>query len=88
MEPLKATTFENSTDVGSDIMIWANKVPLLANLNRNERYFWFHHSAGDTMSVMDSGDLDKNLALWAATAYVLADISTELPKPGSTPPTS
>lgn len=81
MAPLKATTFKNSSDVGSDIEVWAGKVPLLSNLNDNGRYFWFHHSDGDTMTVIDPDDLDKNTALWAATAYILADLSIELPKP-------
>uniref|UniRef100_A0A1B6G529 Carboxypeptidase Q n=1 Tax=Cuerna arida TaxID=1464854 RepID=A0A1B6G529_9HEMI len=81
MEPINATQFKNSSDVGSDITVWANEVPLLSNLNDNGRYFWFHHSDGDTMTVLNPDDLDKNTALWAATAYILADLSVDLPKP-------
>ncbi|XP_046688658.1 carboxypeptidase Q-like [Homalodisca vitripennis] len=84
MEPINATQFKNSSDVGSDITVWANEVPLLSNLNDNGRYFWFHHSNGDTMTVLSPDDLDKNTALWAATAYILADISVDLPKPAGT----
>lgn len=84
MKGIDSTEFKSSTDVGSDIMTWAGQVPLLSNLNRNERYFWFHHSDGDSMSVLDPDDLDKNTALWAATAYILADLSIDLPKPTAT----
>ncbi|XP_054283047.1 carboxypeptidase Q-like isoform X1 [Macrosteles quadrilineatus] len=82
MSPIKATEFKNSSDVGSDITVWANQVPLLSNLNDNGKYFWFHHTDADTMSVMNSDDLDLNVALWAATAFVIADMSVDLPGVG------
>jgi len=84
MGPIQATEFKNSSDVGSDIMVWANKVPLLSNINDNGKYFWFHHTEADTMSVINPDDLDLNLALWAATAFVIADMSVDLPRPNIT----
>ena len=41
----------------------------------NERYFWFHHSHGDTMEVEDPDVLDRITAMWASVAYIAADIS-------------
>jgi carboxypeptidase Q len=76
MGPIKATEFKNSSEVGSDITVWANKVPLLSNLNANEKYFWFHHT----------DDLDLNVALWAATAFIIADMSVDLNRPNITVP--
>ena len=41
-------------------------------------YFWFHHSAGDSLLVEDSDTLDRITALWATVAYVAADIVENL----------
>jgi carboxypeptidase Q len=51
-------------------------------LNKNEKYFYFHHSEGDSMSVWqgDKSPLDKCAALWAATSYVIADLSINIPR--------
>lgn len=49
-------------------------------LNDNRHYFWFHHSDGDTMAVQDPTALDKATALWAAVAYVVADLKHDLQK--------
>lgn len=48
-------------------------------MNANEKYFWFHHSQGDRMDVLDPDNLDKATALWAAVSYVIADLSDEFP---------
>ncbi|KAG7159803.1 Carboxypeptidase Q-like 3 [Homarus americanus] len=45
----------------------------------DERYFWYHHSHGDTLSVIESGLLDLCLAVWTVIAYVTADITHNLP---------
>lgn len=81
LAPINATTVEPSSYVGSDITVWANQdVPLVALKNENENYFWYHHSDADRMVVEDSDNLDKCVALWASVAYVIADLSTELPR--------
>lgn len=78
---LNATTILKSDSVGSDIGLWLDiGVPGAALLQQDDTYFWFHHSNGDTMDVEDSKSLDKNTALWAATAYVLADLSIDFPR--------
>uniref|UniRef100_A0A3Q4I4S0 Carboxypeptidase Q n=1 Tax=Neolamprologus brichardi TaxID=32507 RepID=A0A3Q4I4S0_NEOBR len=46
----------------------------------DSRYFWFHHSEGDTMSVQDPRDMDLCSALWAVVAYVVADLQEMLPR--------
>ncbi|XP_073988286.1 carboxypeptidase Q-like [Rhodnius prolixus] len=81
LEPLGTNQLVLSDDVGSDIMVWANDgIPLASLKNANERYFWFHHSDGDTMAVENPDVLDKCTALWASVAYILADMSIMLPR--------
>lgn len=81
LKPINATKLTTSDDVGSDIMVWSNQgVPMASLLNKNEKYFWFHHSDGDRMEIEDSDVLDKCVALWASVAYVVADLSLDLPR--------
>uniref|UniRef100_A0A8D8NHX2 Carboxypeptidase Q n=2 Tax=Culex pipiens TaxID=7175 RepID=A0A8D8NHX2_CULPI len=81
MGALNATEFETPTDGGPDISHWTTRgFPGASLLNKNEKYFWFHHSAGDSMAVEDPKNLDKCAALWAAAAYVVADLSVSIPK--------
>jgi carboxypeptidase Q len=43
------------------------------------RYFWFHHSNGDTPDKLDPADMAKLVAVVAAYAYVIADLPDPLP---------
>lgn len=68
-------------DGGPDISLWTSKgVPGASLINSNERYFWFHHSAGDMMSVEDPRALDLCTALWAVSSYIVADLSFAMPR--------
>ncbi|XP_058454862.1 carboxypeptidase Q-like [Malaya genurostris] len=81
MEPLNATEFRVTNDAGPDISYWVGDgFPAAALINENERYFWFHHTEGDSMLLENSQILDKCAAIWAAAAYVVADLSTPMPK--------
>lgn len=72
---------ENSGYPGSDMVIFVQKgVPGASLLNQNERYFWFHHSEGDTMNVQNMGDVIDCAAFWAAFSYVIADLSVDIPR--------
>ena len=62
-----------------------NFIPLLlcpgASLHTaNRKYFWFHHSEGDTMSVQDPLEMNLCSALWAVVAFVVADLEDMLPR--------
>ncbi|XP_026749511.2 carboxypeptidase Q-like [Galleria mellonella] len=71
----------NSGGPGSDITLFVNKgIPGASLLNKNERYFWFHHSEGDTMNVQNMADVVDCAAFWAAVSYVIADISVDIPR--------
>lgn len=55
-------------------------VPLASLGNNNERYFWFHHSRGDTMNVYTSDELDAAAAVYATTAIQVAQLPSLLPR--------
>ena len=82
----KLLTSINASDVydnggGTDVDFWRKqKVPTGSIANHNEKYFWFHHSNGDTMDVMDPLAMDLCSALWTVYAYVLADMDEILPR--------
>ncbi|XP_055911381.1 carboxypeptidase Q-like [Eupeodes corollae] len=81
MAPLNATQFATPADGGPDISVWLDRgFPGASLLNKNERYFWFHHTDGDTMLVEDPDSLDRCVALFASTAYIIADLSVDIPK--------
>lgn len=81
MEPLNATQFATPLGGGPDIYEWVSRgFPGASLMNTNDKYFWFHHSEGDSMIVEDPHSLDKGTALFAATAYVIADLSVDLPR--------
>ncbi|CAG9840982.1 unnamed protein product [Diabrotica balteata] len=80
LAPINATQANIVDYAGSDITIWRNILPTGSLLNRNENYFWYHHSEADTMDVLDPAALDKATALWASVAYVLADLNKDFPR--------
>lgn len=81
-KPINATELVTSVyPVGSDIVhLQALNVTGISLYNENEKYFWYHHTQADTMSVMDSTALDLCTALWGGVAYILADLSIDLPR--------
>ena len=83
MTPFNTTVLERSGEpVESDISIFQQKygVPGAGLRNDNEKYFWFHHSQGDSMAVEDPSSLDRGTALFASAAYIIADLGIELPR--------
>lgn len=81
-ESINATTMVSSKgNVGSDIELFENlNIPGASLLNRNEKYFWYHHTEADTMTVEDPDSLDLNTAMFALMSYIVADLSVDLPK--------
>lgn len=65
-----------ATEGGSDVEdIAAAGVPLLALNQSAMRYFDYHHTADDTLAIVDRTQLNQNVAAWAATLSILADSS-------------
>jgi carboxypeptidase Q len=65
-----------------------HQVPTIG-LRGGPRYRWFTHAEPDTMTSINSHQLDRCFALYAATAYVVANMNADLPResqPKPTPP--
>ncbi|XP_050678133.1 carboxypeptidase Q-like [Leptidea sinapis] len=74
-------TLTENDEPGSDITLFTRKgVPGASLLNDNERYFWYHHSRADTLSVQNKDDVVKCAAFWAAVSYVISDLSVDIPR--------
>ena len=56
-------------------------INLIKDTEDHSYYFAYHHSAGDTMSVLDPKLLDGNVLGIAAMFYMLADLDQSIPKP-------
>jgi carboxypeptidase Q len=68
---------EGEADVGP---ILQRGVPGLALDVDDTKYFWYHHSWGDMMTMIDRGDLSRCIALMAAMAYLMADLDQPVPR--------
>ncbi|KAM6216094.1 carboxypeptidase Q [Rhynchocyon petersi] len=80
LQPLNITqVFRNGE--GTDIDYWIQAgVPGASLLDDLYKYFFFHHSHGDTMTVMDPKQMNIAAALWAVVSYVVADLEEMLPR--------
>ncbi|KAM6909813.1 carboxypeptidase Q-like [Xenentodon cancila] len=80
LAPINTTKLEPNGEE-TDIAPWIEAGIPGASLHvANSRYFWFHHTEGDTMTVQDPRDMDLCSALWAVVAYVVADLQDMLPR--------
>lgn len=78
---LNITNVQSPIDGGPDISKWVSDgVPGAALFGNLERYFWYHHSAADTMVAVQPDELDQATALWAATSFIIANLSFDMPK--------
>jgi len=73
----KAT--EGGVDADTDPLNAAG-VPTISPTVDGARYFWFHHSSGDTMDKLDPHEMAQNVAFLAVTAFVAADMPGYLPR--------
>ncbi|WP_103664830.1 M28 family metallopeptidase [Gracilimonas amylolytica] len=66
---------------GADIGPLMNDgVPGMGLVVNGEKYFWYHHTAADTMDKLDKDDFNECVATMAAFAYAVADIDERLPR--------
>lgn len=73
------TSFARGDRVGTDVAYLSDlSVPTFDFLTGGDKYFWYHHAESDTMTAMNSEELDECLAVYAASAYVVADLSESL----------
>lgn len=55
-------------------------VPALSPNVEGSRYFWFHHSDGDTVDKLDPREMAQCVAAFAVMIYVVADMPDRLPR--------
>ena len=83
--PLINASLLNDEGHGADTSpLYSAGVPVMANAvydtQDHEFYFTYHHSAGDSMSIMDPDDMDSNVLGIACMFYILADLDTTIPR--------
>jgi len=65
----------------ADVSVLAERgVPAAAPIVDRSRYFWFHHSAGDTMDKLSPREMAECVAAMAVLAYVAADMPDRFPR--------
>lgn len=66
---------------GADIgPIMQEGVPGMGLRVNGEKYFWYHHTAADTIDKLDEEDYKECIATMAVFAYVVADMEQTLPR--------
>lgn len=66
---------------GADIgPIMERGVPGMGLVVEGERYFWYHHTAADTLDKLDPREFALCTAAMAVMAYVIADLPQTLPR--------
>ena len=68
---------EGEADVGP---ILQRGVPGLGLDVDDSKYFWYHHTQADMMTVIDGDDFNKCIATMAVLAYILADLDQSVPR--------
>jgi len=80
LSPLNATSIfpnEEGPDIGSWVLAG---VPGASLATKNDRYFYFHHSRGDTPTVLQPQHLDIAAALFAVVSLSVANLPDMLPR--------
>ena len=72
-------TSEGGTDADTAPLNAAG-VPTMSPIVDGTKYFWYHHSSADTMDKLSPREVAECVALLAATAFVVADMDSNLPR--------
>ena len=55
-------------------------VPGMGLVVDGSKYFWFHHTAADTIDKLNIDDFNESVATMAVFAALVADIAITLPR--------
>ncbi|HYV96866.1 MAG TPA: M20/M25/M40 family metallo-hydrolase [Gemmatimonadaceae bacterium] len=81
LAPVKATKMVKTADGDADVTpLIREGVPGFGLDVDDTKYFWFHHSEGDMMTMIDRNELRRCIAAMAVLAYSLADLPSPLPR--------
>lgn len=85
MELINAKNVSADGEAADTGPLYAVGIPTMVNLvtdnDDNKFYFTYHHSAGDSMTIMNADDLDSNVLGIASMFYILADLENSIPLP-------
>lgn len=86
LQPINATGVQRvSESPAADITPLAEGgVPTMELDVDGSRYFWYHHSEGDTLDKLDPGEMARCVAAMAVMAYVVADLPEGLARSATT----
>jgi len=82
-EPLARIGAANIVSEGSESdvgILRRDNVPTMALVDDGTKYFWYHHSDGDTMDKLDPRELSACAAAMAVMAWQVADAPVALPR--------
>ncbi|XP_006635708.3 carboxypeptidase Q [Lepisosteus oculatus] len=80
LQPINVTELADRGE-GTDINMWMEAGVPGASLHVDgSRYFYFHHSDGDTVTVQNPIQMNLCSAVWAVVSYVVADLEEMLPR--------
>ena len=79
-------TAENNPCINDAMGAWQQPAyDPASNKQYDSAYFWFHHSAADTMETIDPTQLNTNAAALAIWAYSIAELPELLPRDEAAP---
>lgn len=80
LEPIEADNITRGGG-GADIgPIMREGVPGMGLMVDGSRYFWYHHTAADTIDKLDAEEYNRCIAAMAVMAYVAADMEAAIPR--------
>ena len=79
MVPLRVFVSHEAPEHGGSDVAGLHKagVPIFLVSQDATRYFDIHHSADDTLAVVDRGGLNQNVAVWASLVFLVADSNVD-----------
>ncbi|HVF41321.1 MAG TPA: M20/M25/M40 family metallo-hydrolase, partial [Gemmatimonadaceae bacterium] len=86
--PVSATAVSRGGPPADVSPLYALGVPTMEPDTDQSRYFWYHHSDGDTVDKLDPAEMARLVAVMAVMAYVVADMPGTLPRAEPAPPAS
>lgn len=89
LQPMGIERGGNDAGGGADFSAMRDQgMPILGLDQDGTQYFDYHHTAADTLDKLNAADLDFNVAVYAATAYLAAQagpVFGPVPLPPATP---
>jgi carboxypeptidase Q len=80
LEPLGARRLKFGAGVSDIMNLVPRGVPVMGLDVDREKYFWYHHTAADTIDKLDVTEFNRCATAMAIMAYVVADMPERLPR--------